>query len=400
MVQKDKGFNIVVINSETNGAISSENCLESYQPLPLDSATISIGWLKVGGGPYVPNEDTTSTDPDPQPDEFDLEVLEDPEGHRGFYSIEDGSAIYDDFAISHEYSSENGGLYWWRSGEHSDNGFEPHVSLNRVDSLSALLATVNQDTGTSNAFGVTFGQNEDLKRVIDFSEETFDYSMAVTNTSNYDISCYLIAVDSNDNVIDIDSSWYGEPLDDGWKYMNALSIPAGETKVFEKDATGLGGAQLSGTFKGGFHVDYSADSNECTPDRVEDFNPEIVSGFKIVVTNRETNGGILENCYENYQPLPLDSATIAIHWLKVGEAEPVFVGTNDQIKDRSISMYPNPAVGIQVKFEKSLTNLSVYDAQGNLIESFDKKQSLDVSNYTNGLYILKADQGTERLIVE
>ncbi|HAP96439.1 MAG TPA: hypothetical protein DCP54_11985, partial [Chryseobacterium sp.] len=71
-------------------------------------------------------------------------------------------------------------------------------------------------------------------------------------------------------------------------------------------------------------------------------------------------------------------------------------------KQNSISVYPNPTSGfvtIQNKNNSNLKNVEVYNVAGQLIQRFNvsnaKNASLDMSQLTNGTYVLKVISETE-----
>jgi alpha-glucosidase len=77
-----------------------------------------------------------------------------------------------------------------------------------------------------------------------------------------------------------------------------------------------------------------------------------------------------------------------------------FVGVSEQSQEASIMVYPNPTTGITtVEIEISLnteSTIEIYNLSGSLVQSEklfltsgDTKKQIDISNLTNGIYILK-----------
>ena len=65
--------------------------------------------------------------------------------------------------------------------------------------------------------------------------------------------------------------------------------------------------------------------------------------------------------------------------------------------------YPNPAVGktyIEIEFDTPLATLTVYNVVGKVIESrkvTEKLITLDVSQYTEGIYVYTLESGGEKV---
>jgi hypothetical protein len=77
-----------------------------------------------------------------------------------------------------------------------------------------------------------------------------------------------------------------------------------------------------------------------------------------------------------------------------------FVGISEQSQEASIMVYPNPTTGITtVDIEISLnteSRIEIYNLSGSLVQSEkfiltsgDNKKKIDISNLTNGIYLLK-----------
>ena len=65
----------------------------------------------------------------------------------------------------------------------------------------------------------------------------------------------------------------------------------------------------------------------------------------------------------------------------------------DDLRDKSIDVYPNPAIDYFVIYNYKLTNsqIQLYDISGKLIKNMQSKDlatRVDVSNLSNGVYIL------------
>ncbi len=65
----------------------------------------------------------------------------------------------------------------------------------------------------------------------------------------------------------------------------------------------------------------------------------------------------------------------------------------------SFQAFPNPATN-QVQFSEELSNVSVYNLSGVLLESLNNANQIDVSTYENGIYFLNSDKGRIKMVVE
>lgn len=63
------------------------------------------------------------------------------------------------------------------------------------------------------------------------------------------------------------------------------------------------------------------------------------------------------------------------------------------------AVYPNPATS-EVNFGQTLTNVSVYNANGVLVETLNSASSLNVSTFKSGVYFINATEGATRFVVK
>lgn len=88
---------------------------------------------------------------------------------------------------------------------------------------------------------------------------------------------------------------------------------------------------------------------------------------------------------------------IEIDYIKIGDA---VTGINTAIAtETAVSVYPNPA-SENVTFSKSLTDVTVFNALGNVIETAATSAGLNVSNYNAGIYFIKSAEGTTQFVVK
>ena len=87
--------------------------------------------------------------------------------------------------------------------------------------------------------------------------------------------------------------------------------------------------------------------------------------------------------------------------------EPSFVGTNSISETPSkneIQISPNPTKDIlRITTNKFPESVNVYSITGNYLKQFDLKamnESINISNFSSGIYFLKTENGTVYKIVK
>ena len=66
----------------------------------------------------------------------------------------------------------------------------------------------------------------------------------------------------------------------------------------------------------------------------------------------------------------------------------------------NIAMFPNPAVSGNVNFSEELSDVTVYDAVGNVKLNVSEVNSINVSSFETGMYIIHSNEGVFKLIVK
>lgn len=163
-------------------------------------------------------------------------------------------------------------------------------------------------------------------------------------------------------------------------------------------------------------VEYWRNHNQCDASPTIVNLPDYVSDGKTVDYYLYDNG--------------LDNTTVEFYKVNNGEHEWLFYPNNDitytieiwkffrkqynlnvgikhQIPENNISLYPNPAsesVSINVKnVSSTIHHLKLYSTNGVLLKSENKVQfpyTLNIKDLPKGIYILKLDEYSQRLIVE
>lgn len=343
----------------------------------------------------------------------------------GIYGNDEGPAIFDDFATEEEYGDENLGIYWWSEEEPDPESESPNhtATITRNPDgnggLGSLDVVLTQGPDEFGPFGFVFGggiadeengENGEASDpvTLNFLDKDFTYSMSVTNNSDSTLVFRMSPRDINEKLLDTDSSWNSEPLADVYQYAIEVVVPPGETDTLQAgvafDAGWTTYGPLSGTYEGALFADYTDDDpDNCDPEsRETEFDYTQVVGFNITVINLSDTGDD-EDCREAYLRRPIEDLEVSINWVKIGEASP---STNifSKKEESTFNIYPNPTQGgvVQLSDEdgSALTNVSVFDAQGNMVKSADRMESLNTDGFHSGFYIIKSDQGRQRLIVK
>ncbi|MCP4521435.1 MAG: T9SS type A sorting domain-containing protein, partial [Cytophagales bacterium] len=84
----------------------------------------------------------------------------------------------------------------------------------------------------------------------------------------------------------------------------------------------------------------------------------------------------------------------------VSAIEEVCTDLENAVSNESFVLYPNPVQNGTLFFSQELTNIEVFNSNGTRVASLEEGESIDVSQYANGLYIVKSEQGTKTFIVE
>lgn len=266
------------------------------------------------------------------------------------------------------------GLYFWDDKD-DVNGFT--VASTRTGNSKYGL-TVTQAFDSFEPTGVGFGDDNGadpggVLNTIDLSGDA-TFSIDVVNTGDSSIKFRLALQDANG--VELDS--YAEALEDAggfanaWKYGIEIVVASG------------GSGTLSGTFAGGVKADYGTSSF------VDGFDFTKVTAVMITVVNSNQDA--------SYKTYGLDAQTVEVTNFKVGTC-PVAVGLNAAANEVAYNVYPNPATE-NVQFSKELTDVTVFDAIGNVIETTSKSSNLNVSSYNTGLYFIKSAEGTTQFMVK
>lgn len=98
--------------------------------------------------------------------------------------------------------------------------------------------------------------------------------------------------------------------------------------------------------------------------------------------------------------LKADNATCNTTDTKCLDIQVTLVGVSSNDLSVKFVAFPNPANGGNVEFSMTIKNVVVMDALGNEVSKASSLNKLDVSSYKSGIYFVKSDQGTARIVIQ
>jgi len=75
------------------------------------------------------------------------------------------------------------------------------------------------------------------------------------------------------------------------------------------------------------------------------------------------------------------------------------LGLQEDLDKQHLGFYPNP-VSETLYFDKILSNIFIYSAQGKLMGEYSSLNHLDISNYSAGIYLIKSDNLQSQFVVK
>lgn len=284
-----------------------------------------------------------------------------------------GTAVADDFSSVENPSNEDGseGLYLWEDVALGGDALNPNFAYTGTRTGSELDVVVTQAYGEYVPFGVSFG---DGPVTLDLSSDA-SFMVTATNEGDSTIKFRMAIQDINDVNIDTYAEGLSFPFADAWKYTIEISLAPGETGTLE------------GTYAGGAYADY-----DNTGDYVTGFDFTQVKAILFTVANANQNAG---DGYKNYA---IEDYPVSIDYYKIGPCEDI-TGLFSQANEIKTAVYPNPATS-EVNFGQTLTEVSVYNAQGLLVETLTSASTLNVSSYKTGVYFINSAEGSTRFMVK
>jgi hypothetical protein len=161
-----------------------------------------------------------------------------------------------------------------------------------------------------------------------------------------------------------------------------VSIPAGETVVHEFDyTTSFYEAEQGADCGGPWNPTYTA---------IEATSFENVVGLFMVI-----NGGAGESWCADADVCEQYTGTLEIDYLVIGDAPNAVTGK----KSIALEVHPNPATSV-VNFGRTLTNVSVYNSNGILVETLNSASSINVESFKAGVYLINSTEGSTRFVVK
>lgn len=325
-------------------------------------------------------------------------------------------AAYDNFKKASQYSNQYSievvgkedcsdatqnaykGIFTYSDKTVAADNFGLTVTRNMTE--GQLELDVTQLYGKYEPFGFIFGTycpgNKDF--TLDLSNNAMlDFTVKVASftdendgsgdpTGGEGVQIKIQATDINDVTLAFDKSGVGEA--EAWRYEIGVTGDGSQASNFGGSDHAVEGDVV--------HIQYDLKDAETANDAVDGidesktFDYSQVKAVKItfVSNNKDKDGG-----YKSYQ----STGKYIITDFKLGDV--TVLNTNKATATSAFSVAPNPASD-NVTFGKTLTNVSVYNAQGKLVETLSSANSLNVSSYTEGVYMINATEGSARILVK
>ena len=109
----------------------------------------------------------------------------------------------------------------------------------------------------------------------------------------------------------------------------------------------------------------------------------------------------------NDDQLALPPTSFYVNHIEIGEASSIndcsFPTITDIQKDQnksSFEIFPNPIQGDELNFSKELNNIRVTNTTGIVVLEVTKASKINISALEQGVYIIKANEGTSKLVIE
>ena len=106
--------------------------------------------------------------------------------------------------------------------------------------------------------------------------------------------------------------------------------------------------------------------------------------------------GTGELVYDNITGIGVVTGDVGIDIRAILDANNVSVGVEENVAEE-LQLFPNPTNG-PVTFANLLNNVEVYNSIGEMVYSAATTMSLDLSTLPNGLYMVKSDEGIQKVI--
>jgi hypothetical protein len=301
------------------------------------------------------------------------------------------------------------GIFTYSNKDVVADGFGLTVSRNM--DAGQLDLNVIQLKGKYEPFGFIFGTycvdgsekdfTLDLSKnaIIDFSVKVNTFTDFVsegggTPTNDKGVQIKIQATDINgvSLVFDKKSLTETKVADNAWKYEIGVSGDGSQpSNNFLSGSNSLKAGES-------VHISYNLkdavpgndDSNAPATDGRE-FDYSKVAAIKITFANanKDTKSG-----YDPYK----SEGSYTITNFKLGSLEGDEVATKSAVKLET-AVYPNPATSV-VNFGRTLTNVSVYNSNGILVETLNSASSINVESFKAGVYLINSTEGSTRFVVK
>lgn len=336
------------------------------------------------------------------------------------------NGLYDDFKKASEYSDEYSvetdkkvcvgdpategeenayrGIFVYGNKDVEIDGFGLKTTRNME--AGQLEIEVEQLKGQYEPFGFIFGTycegSEEKDFTMDLSDNAvISFHLKVeqfedlyvpgdgVTTEELGVQVKIQVTDINDVTLAFDESWDGVP-GNAWQYEIGVS---GDGSKPSNDFFNSANRMSQGD-----EVQISYDLKRALPanDANDAPDPDKTFDYSQVVAVKITFANARKDSDDGYAPYHHKGLYI-IKDFRLGSEWPV--GLFAPTVSAALSVYPNPASD-RVNFEKELTNINVFNAQGQLIETISSARSINVSSYNKGVYFINATEGTSRILVK
>lgn len=294
----------------------------------------------------------------------------------------------DNFKSNEDYGTADGGVFWFGADKNgsvityerdSQNG-QLDVTVNQAN---AIFEPLGFGLGDSNGDGTGTPVTMDLtdNPVFEISVTNNDLNYAIqTRLAIQDVKGYLVEL----NTDAVNSSPYLGQI--------VVTIEPGQTEI------------LKGTFAGGYQGFYNNVDTCASLGAVAEGGDDACIVQKLDYTKVSTVLVTIINAEQPadnaYQPLPLVNASVSLNYIKIGaECDFVSLGLTNGVRTLSTTLFPNPATST-LNFSEELQNVTIFNSKGTQVFSAAKAKSVNVAEFSNGIYFLQTEKGSKSFIVE
>ena len=292
----------------------------------------------------------------------------------------------DNFKTVVEYGDSSGGVFWFGADK---NGSD--ITFERKSADGQLVLDVTQADSQFEPIGFGFGDSNGdgtgTPVLLDISGNPVFEISATNNSATETIQVRLAVQDESNYKVELNTdATNAEP------YLGqiVMTLDPGATEI------------LTGTFEGGAEGIY--DSTACVNEGATPTGDNNCIIMKADLTKISTVLVTVINAEQpesnSYQPLALTDVPVTINYVKIGvDCEFSSLGLNDKVRTLNATLYPNPTSS-KVNFSEELEDVAVFNSRGIQVFSAAKATSIDVTDFSEGIYFLQTAKGSKSFVVE